>query len=91
MVPALLKKGHSPNLETIKMVEAFIREHSGEFHKTDIWKTLPKQVEYPTYNKIINYLEESVKIASDKEGKICWIHNPDLVRRYLAREDLKVR
>lgn len=88
MSPVLVKKGHSPNLETIAMVEEFIREHSGEYHKTDIWKNLPKKVEYPTYSKIIAYLEESIKIAKDGEGKICWIHNPDLVRRYLAREDL---
>ena len=91
MVPSLLNKGHSPNLETIKMVEVFIEEHSGEFHKTGVWKNLPKQVEYPTFNKIIDYLLESVKIAVDIKGKICWIHNPDLVRRYLGRADLKVR
>lgn len=90
MPPALVKKGHSPNLETITMVEEFIREHSGEYHKTDIWKNLPKKVEYPTYSKIIAYLEESIKIARDGEGKVCWIHNPDLVRRYLAREDLRI-
>lgn len=91
MAPSLLKKGHSPNLETIKMVEVFIEENSGEFHKTDIWKNLPKKVEYPTFCKIIDYLLESVKIAIDKNGNISWIHNPDLVRRYLGREDLKVR
>ena len=91
MVSTLLKKGHSPNLETIKMVEVFIQEHSGEFHKTDFWKNLPKLVEYPTYCKIITYLLESAKIATDNEGKICWIHNPELVRQYLARDYLKVR
>ncbi|WP_317065550.1 hypothetical protein [Methanoculleus caldifontis] len=43
-----------------------------------------------TFKTIIKYLDESGQIASDSQGKICWIHNPDLVRRYAMREDLRI-
>jgi len=82
---------HSPQLDTIRMVEEFIREHSGEYKRRALWESLPKRMMYQTFKTIIEYLEESGKIASDSQGKICWIHNPDLVRKYAMREDLQIR
>ncbi|KAF5424099.1 MAG: hypothetical protein C5S41_05785 [Candidatus Methanomarinus sp.] len=46
---------------------------------------------YQTYNVTINYLLDSSKIAIDNEGKICWIWNPELVRKYLSDSCLAVR
>ena len=43
---------------------------------------------YQTFQVIFDYLLDSHKIAVDKEGKICWIWNPELVRKYLARPEL---
>ena len=54
---------HSPTLESIRMVEDFIREDSGEFKKTALCKELPKQMMYQTFMQIIEYLHESGKIA----------------------------
>ena len=82
---------HSPTLDTIKMVEDFIREHSGEYRRRALWERLPRKVMYQTFKTIIEYLQESNKIAIDARGKVCWIHDPDLVRWYLAREDLRIR
>ena len=81
---------HSPTLDTIKMVEDFIREHSGEYRRRALWERLPRKVMYQTFKTIIEYLQESNKIAIDARGKVCWIHDPDLVRWYLAREDLRI-
>ncbi len=82
---------HSPQLDTILMVESFIREHSGEYKKRALWENLPRKMMYQTYSVIIGYLQDSGKIAADAQGKICWIYNPDLVRRYISSPDLKVR
>lgn len=82
---------HYPQLDTVLMVEEFIRKHSGEFKKTELWNALPKKVMYQTFNVIFNYLEESGKITVDREGKIAWIWNPELVKKYLSREDLVIR
>lgn len=82
---------HYPQLDTILTVENFIRDHSGEFKKKSLWENLPKKMMYQTYSLIIDYLMESGKIARDSEGKICWIWNPDLVRKYLSDESLSIR
>ena len=81
---------HSPQLDTIRMVEEFIQEHSGEYKRRALWENLPKKMMYQTFKTIIEYLQESNKIAIDPRGKVCWIHDPDLVRWYLAREDLRI-
>jgi len=82
---------HSPQLDTVIMVESFIREHSGEYKKRALWENLPKKMMYQTYSVIIAYLLDSGKIAADKEGKICWIYNPQLIKRLLENSDLKIR
>ncbi len=86
----LKKKGvlHYPQLDTVLMVEKFIKENSGEFKKKALWENLPKQMMYQTYCVIIDYLMNSGKVAVDKEGKIAWIWDPEGVKRYLARKDL---
>lgn len=82
---------HQPKLDTIKMVEEFIKEHSGEYKKRALWEHLPKKMMYQTYCVIIDYLLESNKIAMDREGTIGWTWNPELVKYYLQREDLIIR
>ena len=82
---------HYPRLDTVLMVEEQIREHSGEYRKKALWQSLPRSMMYQTYSVIFEYLEESRKIARDSEGKVCWIWNPDLVKRYLSDESLTVR
>ena len=79
---------HYPNLETVLMVEEFIRKNSGSYKKKALWESLPRRMIYQTFCVIIDYLLYSGKIAIDKEGKIAWIWNLELVRKYLNRADL---
>ena len=79
---------HYPQLDTVLMVEEFIREHGGEFKKRALWENLPKKMMYQTFCVVFDYLLDSRKIAIDKEGKICWIWNPKLVKKYLSRPEL---
>lgn len=80
---------HYPQLDTVLMVEEFIREHSGEFKKRALWEHLPKKVMYQTFCVIFDYLLDSGKIAKDREGKIAWIWDPEGVKRYLAKPHLR--
>jgi tryptophanase len=82
---------HQPKLNTIKMVEIFIKDHSGEYKKRALWEHLPKKMMYQTYCVIIDYLMESGKIAMDREGTIAWTWNPGLVKYYLEHEELIIR
>jgi len=79
---------HYPQLDTVLMVEEFIREHSGEYKKRSLWEALPKKMMYQTFCVIFDYLLYSNKIALDREGKVAWIWNPELVRKYLNKPKL---
>ena len=82
---------HYPRLDTVLMVEEFIRDHSGELKKRALWERLPKKMMYGTFQTIFDYLLASGKIACDSDGKICWIWNPRLVKRYLKDASLVAR
>ena len=70
-----------PRLDTVLMVEAFIKEHDGEFRRAELWRSLPKRMMYQTFKVTIDYLIESRKISIDSQGKIGWIYYPELVDR----------
>jgi hypothetical protein len=77
-----------PRLDTILMVEDFIKEHDGEFKKRKLWEALPKKMMYQTFCVVINYLLYSRKISIDSEGKIGWIYYPEITRQYYAKKGL---
>ncbi len=77
---------HYPQLNTVLMVETFMKENSGEYKKKNLWEHLPKKMMYQTFCVIFDYLLESSKIAQDKEGKIAWIWDPEGVKKYLAKD-----
>ena len=82
---------HQPKLDTIRMVERFIEDHSGEYKKRALWEHLPRKMMYQTFCVIIDYLMESGKIAADSDGRIGWIWDPELVKKYLTSYHLKIR
>lgn len=82
---------HYPQLDTVLMVEEFIKEHSGEFKKKSLWENLPKKMMYQTFYVVFEYLSDSKKIAKDSEGKIGWIWDPEGVERFLSKPELRWR
>lgn len=84
------KFARSPTLETVLMVERTIDRYSGEFDRTKLWKKLPKKVMWQTYVVILDYLETVNRIATDKEGKIAHIWNPDLAKKLRQRKEIRI-
>ena len=80
----------SPTLQTVLMVEKFIEEHSGEFKKTDLFKSLPKKVMWQTFQVIMEYLERSYRIIIEKDGVITYIWNPKFYERIRNRKEIKI-
>ncbi len=80
---------HYPRLDTVLMVEETIKAAREYPSKRQLWLSLKKQVMYQTFNVIIEYLEESGKIIQ-KGGKIIWIWNPELVKKY-SNSDLVLK
>lgn len=76
---------HSPTLNTVMMVEDAIRKsRNSVITIAEIKRKLPRQVNHATLIVILQYLEDSRKIAVSLRG-ITWIHstNPNL-RRAIA-------
>ena len=93
MTQALVRKDilHYPQLDTVLMVEEFIRDNSGEYKKKSLWENLPRKMMYQTFCVVFDYLLASNKIAVDREAHIAWIWNTELVKRFLSRPQLKAR
>jgi len=77
----ILKSARYPNLQTVIMVENFIRDNSMFYTKREIFDNLPKKMLWGTFKVIIDYLEETLKIAVEKDGTIVYIWNPELIEK----------
>ncbi|MBU2638728.1 MAG: hypothetical protein KJ955_07180 [Nanoarchaeota archaeon] len=77
-----------PRLDTVLMVENFIKKNDGHYKKRKLWESLPKKMMYQTFCVVIDYLLHSGKISIDAEGKIGWIFYPEDARYYYSRKDL---
>jgi len=70
---------HEPQLDTVLMVERAIKESGSYPTKKELLESLPKKIQYQTFNRIIEYLESSNKIMFNGR-EIIWIFpdNPKL-------------
>jgi len=66
-------KLHSPNLNTVLMVEEFLKKNSDKPMKiSQIKEGLPKKIMHQTLLQILNYLQVSGKIIIGTKG-VLWI------------------
>ena len=72
------------------MVEKFIENNSGEYKKTELWKSLPRKVMWQTFLVVIDYLQSINKIAIDSEGKIGYIWSPEIAKKFSKRKRIKL-
>ena len=80
------KLKHAPTLNTVLMVEGTLKNiDKGVISIAELKRRLPKQVNHNTLKIILEYLEESNKIAVSLKG-ITWIHNTNInLRRAIAQ------
>jgi len=90
MAQQILKSARHPNLQTVIMVEKFIKDNSMFYTKREIFKHLPKKMLWGTYKIIIDYLEETLKITTDKDGVISYIWNPELLEKIKNMQEIKI-
>lgn len=66
---------HSPTLNTVLMVEDVLKNmDESVITVAELKRRLPRQVNHNTLMIVLEYLEESNKIAVTMKG-ITWIHN----------------
>ncbi|MGQ0795419.1 MAG: DUF6602 domain-containing protein [Nitrosopumilaceae archaeon] len=91
------KENHSKQIDIIVTSDLSLqflyanREKKAFSSKNQLWRKLPKQVQYPTFKKILDYLESSNKIMYDKDGAIVWIFADNSKLRKLLRESTRLR
>jgi hypothetical protein len=81
---------HEPQLDTILMVENAIREAKTYPTKMALLKSLPKQIQYQTFNRILEYLESSNKIVFDGR-RIVWVFADNPKLKNLLENSVKLR
>ena len=73
----------SPRLDTVIMVEQFIKENSGAYKKTELLHQLPKKIMWGTFNVILQYLWDNNKIGIDKNDYVVYIWNSLLAKKFI--------
>lgn len=69
---------HAPNLNTVIMVENVLKNSDKSMIRiAELKRMLPKQINHIILMTILEYLEESNKIAVSIKG-ISWVHNERL-------------
>lgn len=81
---------HEPQLDTILMVENAIREAGSYPTKKKLLESLPKQIQYQTFNRILEYLESSNKIALNGR-QIIWVFPDNPKLKKLLETSVKLR
>jgi hypothetical protein len=80
---------HYPQLDSILMVEKIIQEMKDYPTRMELWRALPRKMQYQTFKLILNYLEKSNKIIFE-EDKIVWIFPNSKKLNELIREAISV-
>jgi hypothetical protein len=81
---------HEPQLNTVLMVEKAILDAEDYPTRTELWKNLPRKVQYQTFKRILEYLEASGKIVFRNRTIIyTGVNNPKL--RALMESSVRVR
>lgn len=84
MVSTMQQVLHYPRLDTILKVEKILKTAKEPLSKNEIDRRLETQIMRPTLNLILDYLEQSGKIAVLKEG-ILWIYSEDISEKLKAK------
>lgn len=81
---------HEPQLDTILMVEKAIIGAEEYPSRTQLWRSLPKKMQYQTFKRVLDYLEASGQIAFNTT-KIIYTgaSNPKL--KALMESSIKIR
>ncbi|MEK6843319.1 MAG: hypothetical protein AABY04_02435 [Candidatus Micrarchaeota archaeon] len=80
---------HYPRLDTVLMVEDSIKKSKEYLNRAQLWKSLPRGVQYQTFQLILKYLQESNKIFITKDGKIMWVLAENPQAKKLLKEGVK--
>ena len=82
---------HEPTLSTVMMIEKVILDHKKYPTRMELWRSLPKGVQYQTFQRVLQYLEDHGTVAVDDAGRIYYagVNNERL--RHLLESSVPAR
>lgn len=81
---------HEPRLDTILMVEKAIKESGTYPSKRQLWRSLPRKMQYQTFERIIEYLEGSDKILRNGRS-VVWVFPDNPKLKKLIEESVRLK
>ena len=66
-------KKFNPTIRNVTLIEKLVYENKEFDTKDQLYKKLPKGMQYPTFNFILEVLERENKIMFDKDGSFFWV------------------
>lgn len=75
---------HEPNLRTIAMVEQTLLQFKDYPTKTELWRRLPKKIQYQTFQRVLEYLEAHGQIMYNSHTIVFVGVNSPKLRKLLA-------
>ncbi len=90
MIHVVEKVLHEPKLDTILMVEKAILESKEYPTRMQLWRSLPRKVQYQTFQRILAYLEASGRITFNTT-KILYTGVTNSKLEALMKSSVKIR
>ena len=81
---------HEPRLDSVLMGERAIKESGSYPSKRQLWKSLPRKMQYQTFLRIIDYLESSNKILFQGRS-IVWVFPDNPKLKKLIEESVRLK
>ena len=75
---------HEPTLSTLLMIEKCILDADDYYTRTQLWKSLPKKMQYQTFKRSLDYLEASGKIVFNSSRIIYTAADNDKLKAMIA-------
>jgi len=85
-----MKVLHEPQLDTILMIEKVIMDAEDYLTRMQLWRSLPRKVQYQTFKRVLDYLEASNKIIYDEDGAIVYTGVSNDKLRALMESAIKI-
>ena len=72
------------------MVEKAILDAEENPSRMELWRSLPRKIQYQTFKRVLEYLEASNKIIFD-ERRIVWVAADNQKLKKLLEESVRIR
>lgn len=71
---------HAIRSNDLSTIGDFLEKNSGGYNRETLREKFSRVISPESLDEILQQLQDSDKILTDREGKICWVWNPELIK-----------